>query len=80
MCSKNPWSKRNFNPKKGLGEESEKVLSSCSLNLSHYDNYEHFLPNPSFVHRVDAKRPVFRDGGSSPLFSVHNSNLAADTP
>ncbi len=38
------------------------MLNTCSLNLTHWNyNYKQFPPTPCFVHRVDAKPPVFTD-------------------
>jgi hypothetical protein len=42
---------KEFLPK----ERSEKVMSSCSINLPHLPySHKHFPPIPSFVHRVEA--------------------------
>ncbi len=51
-----------FHPQKRAWEGTEKVLSSCSINLPICPSYKHFSPTPCFVHRVHTKPPAFREG------------------
>ncbi len=52
---------KEFHPKKGL----EKGLNSYLINLVYFSSYV-FPPTPCFVHRVDARPTVFRDGDLEP--------------
>ncbi len=55
----------HFYAKSGAWEGTEQLLTSnCCIYLC----YKQFLWTPCFIHRVDAKAPVFRNGTLVPYF------------
>ncbi len=68
-----------FHPKEGAREGTEKVLSSCSINLPNLPNCKHFPLTLCFVNRVHTKPPVFREETLDPSFvHVHISTFSLE--
>jgi hypothetical protein len=70
-----------FHPKEGVWEGTEKVLSSCSINLPNLAySYKHFCPSYKhfhFVHRVHSK-PLYFERDFTSLFCVHISTFSLE--